>query len=660
MKFTHFSLKMIIYLVIILFLSISSLPAVDPPPNAPQTVIHPYQKGGMVEEWLVIGPFSLAKGRTSVRGRDSLAGPEIRTSDFDHDFLTPMGGERKAVIKKYSSVRTKTEDGGRKYIKARQVRADTRGVVSLDSLFPGEHDAVFYAFCMVEVFVPCSVRCYWGAGGKSKIWIDGRRQYPAWESGDSSLLLQNYGDGAFTEGLHAVLLKMAASRHQRFTCELWDVRDSLVPYQKRIHSLYCTLDTHAVRTGADSITATLCFNIPVPKTFFTGRVTVCKETWQVDASQQMASYTVPVGGTCRIGIADSLHGVVSVRAAIKPDTSRTLQSVRYVWKGDFEKDKDSLSARCMILGKKGAPTDRGSQFIKMLSSGALSWATDWFKLYDSLSSDAQVRQLGYVQMNTDVVALLHKGTAIPGNISYPLYLPSVARHRDERVPVYEPSQWLNYKYPEKYILSRDIQGADQYRFWLFLPKSIVKKRKKIPLILSLSGADGRGYDIDILKDFGPGGYAVHTADFPFAVVTPQCRYHTLWDAQALKQLLDTLLASGRFDPDKIFITGTGMGAFTTWHLACTFPDFFAGIMPINGGGDKEKACVLKKMPVWAFHGGRNNVVPLELTQDMVTAIKECGGTSATFSVYTEGDHSVYADIYDDTRIYRWFKRPKKK
>lgn len=75
-----------------------------------------------------------------------------------------------------------------------------------------------------------------------------------------------------------------------------------------------------------------------------------------------------------------------------------------------------------------------------------------------------------------------------------------------------------------------------------------------------------------------------------------------------------------------------MGGYGTWRLAAAQPHRFAAIAPICGGGNPEDACKLKNLPVWAFHGARDGVVPLSESEKMVEALTKCGG-NVKFTVY---------------------------
>ena len=48
----------------------------------------------------------------------------------------------------------------------------------------------------------------------------------------------------------------------------------------------------------------------------------------------------------------------------------------------------------------------------------------------------------------------------------------------------------------------------------------------------------------------------------------------------------------------------------------------------------ENICDLKDVPVWAFHGAKDEVMPLEAEQMLVDALKACGG-NVQFTVFPE-------------------------
>jgi alpha-beta hydrolase superfamily lysophospholipase len=53
---------------------------------------------------------------------------------------------------------------------------------------------------------------------------------------------------------------------------------------------------------------------------------------------------------------------------------------------------------------------------------------------------------------------------------------------------------------------------------------------------------------------------------------------------------------------------------------------FAAAAPICGGGDPAQAKRFAKLPVWAFHGGKDGVVKPQRSREMIEAITAAGGT----------------------------------
>jgi len=83
------------------------------------------------------------------------------------------------------------------------------------------------------------------------------------------------------------------------------------------------------------------------------------------------------------------------------------------------------------------------------------------------------------------------------------------------------------------------------------------------------------------------------------------------------------------------------------------PERFAAISPVCGGGDPDAGCRLKSIPVWAFHGAKDPVVPLKEDQEMVDAVKQCGG-DVKFTVYPEAGHDAWTQTYNNPDLYTWF------
>ena len=106
------------------------------------------------------------------------------------------------------------------------------------------------------------------------------------------------------------------------------------------------------------------------------------------------------------------------------------------------------------------------------------------------------------------------------------------------------------------------------------------------------------------------------------------------------------------DQDRVYLTGYSMGGFGTWETASYAPERFAAIAPVSGGGNVEQAERLKSIPIWAFHGDQDRVVPIEASQRMVDAVRMRGG-QVNFTIYPGAGHGVSEMTYQNKQFYVW-------
>ncbi len=202
----------------------------------------------------------------------------------------------------------------------------------------------------------------------------------------------------------------------------------------------------------------------------------------------------------------------------------------------------------------------------------------------------------------------------------------------------------------------------QVNYLLYLPDTYGQDpHQRWPLILYLHGRGERGQDLDLLKSHPLPETLEQKPDFPFIVVSPQLSLETVtWSGriEALNALLDQLQATYAVDARRIYLTGLSMGGFGTWEFALRHPGRFAAIVPIAGGYDDygsvpANICDLKDLPVWAFHGGADTIVPVRLDQVLVDALRACGG-DVRFTLYPEADHeATWRRAYADPQLYEW-------
>jgi ubiquinone/menaquinone biosynthesis C-methylase UbiE/pimeloyl-ACP methyl ester carboxylesterase len=203
----------------------------------------------------------------------------------------------------------------------------------------------------------------------------------------------------------------------------------------------------------------------------------------------------------------------------------------------------------------------------------------------------------------------------------------------------------------------DIQVQVTLNYLLFLPKDYGKK-DSWPLMLFLHGAGERGDNLELVKVHGPPKIVETDKDFPFILVSPQSPPKRWWQPSELTALLDDVVAKYKVDEDRVYVTGLSMGGFGTWALAAYTPDRFAAIVPICGGGVPYRTRQFPHLPVWAFHGGKDSVVPAERSQEMVEALKKLDG-NAKLTVYPEAGHNSWTETYGNPELYRWLLEQKR-
>jgi predicted peptidase len=196
---------------------------------------------------------------------------------------------------------------------------------------------------------------------------------------------------------------------------------------------------------------------------------------------------------------------------------------------------------------------------------------------------------------------------------------------------------------------RDVRG----KYQLFLPRGYGSRREPWPLILFLHGGGERGDDIERVKVHGPLKIAAQRPDFPFIVVAPQVATDMVWSTARLDALLEEVQEKYRVDPDRVYVTGLSMGGYGTWHLAMEYPHRFAAIAAISGGATPSGMCALKHLPIWVFHGAKDDVIKPDRSEELVERLKRCNG-NVRFTVYPDAGHDAWTQTYENPELYDWF------
>ncbi len=194
--------------------------------------------------------------------------------------------------------------------------------------------------------------------------------------------------------------------------------------------------------------------------------------------------------------------------------------------------------------------------------------------------------------------------------------------------------------------------AEPLRCWLHLPRGYADRGPAWPLVVFLHGSGERGDDLERVKVHGPPRHAAAGADYPFVLCSPQLEAGRRWEPDTLHALRSALLAELNVDPARTTATGLSLGGHGVWHWAAVWPGDLAAIAPVCGHGDPAAVCRARAVPVRAYHGDADPVVPLARQQACVDALRACGGR-VEFTVYPGVGHDAWTPAYQDPALVPW-------
>lgn len=213
---------------------------------------------------------------------------------------------------------------------------------------------------------------------------------------------------------------------------------------------------------------------------------------------------------------------------------------------------------------------------------------------------------------------------------------------------------LRWTYMEQILtFSTQKTRPTTYRCLLHLPEDM-RPGERLPLIVFLHGAGERGDNVEAVRRHGPPKLMAEGFPLRAIVLAPQCAENDVWYTQTheLKELIDDVAARFPVDPDRISLTGISMGGFGAWAMAIAYPRLFSALAPLCGGGMSWCTPQLRDLPIRAFHGDCDTVVPPEYSLLMVQGVNAAGGR-ATLTLLPGVGHDCWTETYAHTDLLPW-------
>lgn len=228
--------------------------------------------------------------------------------------------------------------------------------------------------------------------------------------------------------------------------------------------------------------------------------------------------------------------------------------------------------------------------------------------------------------------------------------------------------------PRGFLLDQITAGGETLRYALYLPREYTPSRRW-PLLVALHGRGESGRDgLRQLAEGVAQAIIASPADWPVVAILPQkSEENREWEQSeaALLALVDTVRSRYAIDPDRLYLTGLSQGGHGAWVLGARHADVWAAVVPVCGyaaarardahgqpprgafnGSAADLAPALARLPVWAFHGAADSIVPVAETERMIAAIRAAGGDPRS-TIFPGVDHGSWDPAYRDAALPAW-------
>ena len=95
-----------------------------------------------------------------------------------------------------------------------------------------------------------------------------------------------------------------------------------------------------------------------------------------------------------------------------------------------------------------------------------------------------------------------------------------------------------------------------------------------------------------------------------------------WPALMVDQLVDEVIESGQVDESRVYIMGISMGeVLDHWSSYIVLKINMPAATIICGGHNADLSSAYQDKPIWFFHGGKDDVVPMHYSKEVYEKVK---------------------------------------
>ncbi|PWS26783.1 phospholipase [Pedobacter yonginense] len=236
----------------------------------------------------------------------------------------------------------------------------------------------------------------------------------------------------------------------------------------------------------------------------------------------------------------------------------------------------------------------------------------------------------------------------------------------------------------KYEKGSFIKGKDSIYYRILFPENF-NPAEKYPVVFFLHGSGERGNDNE--KQLTHGGALFLKEDvrknFPAIIVFPQCPANDFWAninnskyesgkrkisfveggeptkaMHALVGMVKDFLKKPFVNKEQLYVGGLSMGGMGTFELLRRKRNTFAAAISICGGDNTNNIKKYQKVPLWIFHGAKDDIVDPAFSMAIAERLKTVGD-EVKFTLYPNANHNSWDSTFAEPELLPWLFSHKK-